>query len=158
MVTVVPIDDAGQAISTASKTALEQLYNGNGSTIPPMREVNFEVHVIDPEHTTIDVTFTAVAWGGYDPEAVEDAAVEAIQSYLDPAMWGQPLFGDERLWVNETTIRLGELYTVLNEVDGLRHVTALTFRKAGGVLGTGDVVMDGPAPLPTSGTISAAVS
>lgn len=154
MVTVFSLRDDGEWISAPSRAATDILFNGNGSTIRPLREVTFAVHIGEPTYTTVDVDFDATAWPGHDPAVVEADAITAVQSYLYPGMWGQPLFGDERVWENEDTIRLGELYTVLNNVDGLRNVTALTFAAAGDPLDDIDVVMGGPAPLPRAGAIT----
>jgi hypothetical protein len=159
MVTIFALDAAGEAVSSGVKTLIDVLFNGDGATIEAMREVTFEIHVDDPTYTSVDVNFTATALPGWDPAAVSAGLVAAVQTYLDPALWGQPMIGETRAWVNKNKVRLGELYTALNTVPGVHTVDAVTFRKhATGSFATTDLLLDGPAPLPRSGTITPTVT
>jgi hypothetical protein len=151
MVTVFPIDEAGEPLSAAVKQELDDLLQAE-------REINFIVHVRDPIYNLIDVTFTAIAHVEFDPVEVEVQAEQAIRDYLSPINWGQPEFGDERRWIKIDKIRIGELYTVLNRVEGLNYVTALTFALQGQSLAATDVTLIGSAPLPRSGQITGTVT
>ena len=138
------------------------------------REVNFVVNVIDATYTTFDVTFTAIAYPGWDLPAVEVAAESAVATYLSPSNWGRTtnrLFEaagmtgdpgdtdtDDRSWVNETVMRYLELATVINNVEGINYVSALTFGISGQALGSVNVTLPRAAPLPRPGVINGSVS
>lgn len=146
MVAVATTDADGNPNSSLVKAEVDAL-------LQAMREVNFVVSVIDPTYTTIDVTYKAVAWPGWDAESVQASADAALASYLSPATWGLPPTGqDSSEWINEDKVRFLEVAQVLNSVDGLRYVTEL---KVDG--GTADVTLTGAAPLPKPGTISGTV-
>lgn len=140
MISIAAIDEDGQAVGAGTKTAIDTLLEAK-------REVNFDVRVIDPTYTIVNVVFTAVALPGFDPAAVEADAEAAVADYLDPANWGG---GDESpaTWRDEETVRYLEVASVLNAVEGLDIVTALTLAKNGGAAGTADIDLDTPLPLP----------
>ena len=122
MVTVVGVDEDGAALSGGTKTAGEEL-------LESLREVTFEVHIIDPTYTTVDVAFTATAYSGFDADTVALDAIAALESYLSPQNWGLPNFGDAASttgWVDEPYVRHWEVIEVLNRVDGLHWVDTLT--------------------------------
>ena len=146
MVAVAVADEAGEPCSQGVKTAVDDLLQGH-------REVTFVVNVIDPSYTVVDVKFKAVAWPGFDATVVEQNAIEAIRAFLAPRDWGQPDYGELRAWHNESVVRVGELYAVLNSVEGLRYVSELSLAKEGDPLGTVDVQLGGPAPLPRPGDV-----
>lgn len=149
-VTVAVADAAGEAVPALEPQVRDLLQS--------MRETSFEVWVIGPTYTPVDVTWAAVAWPGWDPADVEARGDAAVAEYLDPALWGAPPRGETRPWVFDDRVRLGELYEVLNRVDGLHHVTALTFARSGDPLAAADVVLAGPAPLPRAGAIAGDVA
>jgi len=142
-VTVVVVDENGNALSAAVKNEADALLQAN-------REVNFLAYVIDPTYTVIDVRADVSCFPMYDPAQVCPMVVEALAAYLSPATWGQPTYGDPsgRTWNNQTTVRYLELTQVVNEVEGVDYVKTLTFGKEGTTLGTADYVMTGVAPLP----------
>lgn len=144
MVAIAAHDEDGAAVGAGVKAEIE-------STLEAMREVNFVVNVIDPEFTTIDVTFTATIHDGYDPDEVITDAEEALAEFLSPLNWGLPPSGtgETREWINTDKVRYLDVATVINNVDGINAVTALTVEG-----GTADVTMTGAAPLPTPGTIT----
>lgn len=150
---VAAIDSLGAPVSAATKTAIKD-------GLEAMRETNYAVRVMDPTTTKIDVTFTAVALDGYDPAEVQADAIQAVKDYLSPARWGLPTggTGQEREWRNVTTVRLGDLYTVINNVLGVAHTTALTLAIDGNALAAADVTLPGKAPLPQWDTISGTVT
>ena len=150
-VTLALVDDDGAAVSGGVKTAVDAL-------LQAMREVNFEVWIIDPTYTTIDVSFTATAYPGYDAPTVQAAAEAAVEDYLSAATWGLLPYSDERVWVSDDKVRYLEIAEALNRVDGLRYVTALTIGPGGGPMGTTDVTLSGVAPMPVAGVVSGTVS
>ena len=121
-----------------------------------MREVNFQVLVVDPTYTTIDVDFTFTAYPDWDPDEVTAAAEAAVAEYLSPALWGVRE-GDVAesfpTWLNEPDVRYLEVARVLRTVDGLRYVDSLEIEG-----GTADVPLTGIIPLPLPGTITGAPS
>lgn len=151
MVAVAAIDSSGEDVSSGIKSQIDELLQSR-------REVNFIVQVFAPTYTTIDVTFTAVAYPDWNITDVEARAEQAVNEYLSPALWGLPPFGDEPRWIKQDTIRIGELYSVLNSVDGLHYVTALTFGLGGGAQAGTNVTLAGDAPLPRPGTVAGTVT
>jgi len=146
MFTVVPIDPDGLARSQPQMTDLKAAIDARLLT-------GVVSHVIAPTYTTINVTFTATSYPPYQPDAVQEAAILAVQEFLSPARWGLAPYGDEPVWLNEPTVRVNDLIGVLERVDGLRHVTALTVNG-----GTVDITLAGPAGLPTVGTVTGIVA
>ena len=138
-VAVYAIDDAGANLDPAVKSAVESL-------LEAMREVNFVVKAADPTRSNVEVAATVEAYDGFDHAQVKAAAEVALAEYLDPAEWGRPNFGDEESnpgWVNSTVVRLYEIAEVLNRVDGVHYVSALTIN---GV--AADLTMAGVVALP----------
>jgi len=82
-----------------------------------------------------------------------------VADYLSPKTWGRnPVLSvPETEWVNETHVRYLELAEVINRVEGINYISALTFAKTGDPLATTDVIMSGAAPLPTPGAINGTV-
>lgn len=146
MITVVAVDEDGEAVSAPIKAQID-------AYLTALREVNFIVNTADPTYTTVDVTFTAVAWAGWDAEEVETAAETAVANFLSPATWGQGPDGNTNEWNNEPVVRYLEVAAVLNGVQGLNYVSALTIDG-----GTADIEMTGVAPLPRAGTIDGTVT
>lgn len=127
--TVAIADEAGAAESGGVKTAVDV-------GLTALREVGWDVFVIDPTYATIAVTFAATSYPDADPDAVELAAIAAVQDYLDPATYGQREdTGEAREWLNDPTIRFLELAERLQRVVGLRFVDALTLGRVRTVTG-----------------------
>jgi Baseplate J-like protein len=149
-VTVVCVDANGDPCTAGVKQQVDDLLQAE-------REVNFLVFVADATYTQIAVTVDVSSYPGYDPADVA-ARIEAdLTSYLSPANWGVPPYGDTsgRSWVNDTTVRYLELAEVVNETEGVHYIRTLSLGIEGQALGQADVVMTGVAPLPQPGTISA---
>jgi hypothetical protein len=148
-VTVVVTDENGNPCSSTVKTEVLTL-------LQAQREVNFLVFVADPTYTTIDVTFQVKVYPGYDPAEVAGRVITQLQTYLSPASWGQPPYGDTsaRSWINDTTVRYLEVAEQINRVDGVNYIVTLTIGPHGGTMGTADVPMTGPAGLAKAGTIT----
>ena len=159
-VSVAAVDDAGAAVSSGIKLAIDDYLEAK-------REVNFVVAEIDPDYYPIDVNFTAVSKPGFVASDVEAAAEAAVTSYLSPANWGLPDVAVNAsatsftpMWINTTVVRLYELATVINEVPGIDYIAAgsLQIRVSGGSFGILDINLGGPAPMPQPGTINGTVT
>lgn len=144
------VDTDGEAVTGSVRTAVDVLFNGNGTTIEPIRERGFKAPVIDPTYTTIGCAFTFVARTGFDPVAVKAAAEDAVSAALSPSAWGG-ISGDERTWENERIVYAGRIYEVLYTVDGMQAVTSLTL--SGGTASGADRLLPGVAPLTRAGSI-----
>jgi hypothetical protein len=150
-VTVAVQDVAGEAIPATSRQEV-------ADTLAAGRVLNLAVAVIDPTYTSIDVTFTAHAYPGWDPATVELAAEQAVRDALAPANWGRPPLADQTAWVDEPTVYRNVLIGVIERVEGVRRVDTLTLAKTGQALATTDVALLGPAGLPRAGAINGTVT
>lgn len=147
-VTLCPIDAAGAAVSGTVLTNVQA-----ATQDPSLNLLNLSVQIIAPTVTAFPVTFVAHALPGYDTTAVHDAAVAALQAYLSKANWGSFDPSGVPSWRESLTVRHGELYAVLNSVQGLDYVDSL---HVNGV-SDGDMTLTGPAALPNA-TVTGAVS
>lgn len=160
---------------TAERTVAVAVVEADGTTVTAeikdqvrtylesLRETNFAAPVIDPTYTAIDVTWAGKARVGWDPADVQARGNAALAAYLDPALFGNPDDGDPGTpgtleWTIETVVRYGELYAVLNDVEGLDYVSTLTLRKGAGAFTEANVTLDGVAPLPLAGAIVGTVT
>src|SRR5215467_13010277 len=152
-VTVAVCDSDGQPVAPTVKQEVDDL-------LQAAREVNFLVFVVDPTYTTVDVTFAATSFPGWDPADVQARAITAVRNYLDPGSWGVPPFGDTsgRSWLNATVVRHNELIALIDRVDGVDFVNTVTLAASGGALGTADVTLAAVAPMPKAGTINGTVT
>lgn len=155
-VAVAVVDEDGADLSGGVKTQIEDL-------LESLREINFVVAVFDADRSTIKVSTTFTTYPGYTGTAVEDSVEAAITDYLSPKNWGLPRFGDTASfngggWRNETVVYRNELISLVDRVDGVDHVTALTLAKGAAALGTSDVTLDGVVSLTTPGVINATAS
>ena len=148
-VTVAVVGADGEPVPSEAKQAADDLLQSS-------REVNFLAFIIDPAYTTIDVDFVVTAYPGFDLADVEARAIDAVTSFLSPETWGVPPYGDTsgRSWINARTVRLLEVASVLNNVEGVNYVSSLTLNAAGQPPGTADVNLAGMAPLPRPGAIT----
>jgi hypothetical protein len=158
MITVAVADAGGLDPGPAVRASVQ-------ATLDAEREVNFTVWVIAPTYTNIDVAFTVRAWPNYTVADVQARAAAAVADFLSPATWASGPTGDATTWYPDPTsasgasvVRFGELYEVLNAVQGVRYVEAVTLGVHGGALAATDVTLPGPAALPTAGTITPTVN
>lgn len=145
-VAVVAVDSDGGNITEAAKAAARSLVTADDA-----RLLNLVVNVIDPTRTPIAVDFTVAVWPDYAEDAVVKNAKDAVASYLSPANWGQPNYGDRRAWVNSPVVRYLEVAQVLNEVPGVNYVASLKLNND-----TADVTLPGAAPMPGTATVTGA--
>lgn len=152
-VVVAAVDESGEAISSALKTELDTYLQG-------LRQQNFVVNVLDVSYTTIDVTFTVVKLPQADAADVESRTESAVALYFDPANWGIPTYpADGRGLERQTTLRIQELYTILNDTQGVDYISALTFSAgAGATQDATDKTLLGTIPMTRPGTIVGTVT
>jgi Baseplate J-like protein len=148
-VTVVAIDEDGEAVSSAIKQEIDDL-------LQSMREVNFLVWEADPTYTTIDVTYDVVCYPEQVAADVIARTTANLNKYLSPANWGLPPYGDTsaRSWINQTVVRYLEISEVINRTDGVHYINTLTICVSGGTMGTADIALTGVAPLTRPGTMT----
>lgn len=145
-VAVYAIDDAGANVSSLVKAAI-------AAELDARREVGFLFYVGDASRTQVKVSVTVVAWPGVDATGLQTSISGVLTDYLSAANWGlDPLDSDPGIWLNETVVRRLELVSLVDRVEGVKYVSSLTLAEQSGVLGTSDVTLSGPAPLPTPGT------
>lgn len=141
MITLVPVNTSGLPISAGGKTEVEEL-------LEAMREINFVVHVIDPDYTVVNATFTAEILDGYDASDTIDLAEANVAAFLDPTDWGQPPLGETREWPEERgTVLALDVATVVNNTEGVARCTAATVNAGS------SVTLTGRGKMPTAGTI-----
>jgi hypothetical protein len=148
-VTVVCVDADGQPLAAPIKQQVDDL-------LQAQREVNFLTFVEDPTYTTIDVSFAVMSYPGYDPNDVASRVIAQLTSYLSPAGWGVPPYGDTsaRSWINDTDVRYLEIAEQINRVDGVHYINTLALCVSGGTLGQADLTLSGIAPMPEPGSIT----
>jgi uncharacterized phage protein gp47/JayE len=122
----------GAVLSAPQKTEL--LTNLEESAL-----ANLVVHLVDPTINTQAVTTTVKALQGFDITEIQTAIEDAINGYLSPMTWE---------W--GTTLRLFELTTLINNVEGVDYIVTQTTPNA-------DVVLTGVAPLVDAGTLTITV-
>lgn len=145
-VTLATVDQAGVNVSSGVKSAV-------AGAIEAEREVNWDVFVIDPTRTTINISASVTVWDGFDASDVHARAEAALAAWLDPAAWGLPPTGEIPEWHDKPNARLGEAYDTIYNVQGVKDVTTLTLNG-----GTSDITLTGPAGLPAPGAISVTAS
>jgi hypothetical protein len=150
-VTVAPVMVDGTSVGSTIRAAIDALLQSE-------REVNFLVYVVDPVYDTVDVTATVKCWTGFTTSDVQTRAAAALTAWLQPSRWGIGSDGDPTTWVDERSVRLGEVYEVLNAVEGVRYVQgAPTIGLNGGAQTAADHTIGAGTAIPVltlPGTIS----
>ncbi len=142
--TAITTSAAGGDVSTPIREAIEAEIEEN--TVDGL-----QVHVINPTRTPITIAYTATSYPDWDPEAVRASADEAVSDYLSDATWGRLPSGE---WQEDKLVRFGEIYAVLNGVQGLNHVTSVVIN---GLANT-DHTLAGPGALPELTSVTGTVS
>jgi hypothetical protein len=147
MVTVIPVQVDGTALSAGEKTALK-------AAMEALLQTGFVVNIADPEYTTVTITFTATVFPGFDTAIVQADAEAAVLDFISPAKWGDPPFGDLRLWLDQSKVRRDDLFGVLHTVRGLNDVTALTINGSSSADLTLTITNAHPVGLPAAAPTS----
>lgn len=156
-VTVFVLDPTGAAVSAPLKAAVVTYLNS-------LREVNWLNYCGDPVFFDISVKWTAHAIPGFVAATVNTSIIAAVTAYLSAVNWGKPALESYTNWTlleGYDKVRLGELYEVINNVDGVAYVDTL-FLKAGVVAPTTEILdvtlTGGQVVVPRAGSITGTVT
>lgn len=138
MVTVIPIDAAGQSILTTNPTLAQAI----DDDLESKREINFVVNIEAAQYTPLTVVWDAKAYPNFDLAALKIEVNAAITDYLSPANWGTRPYSAARVWDNTPVVRANKLIQLIENVDGISYVNTVTIN------GLANVTMPGIAPLP----------
>jgi uncharacterized phage protein gp47/JayE len=130
-IAVAVLGENGAALSTEAKDAIEQALEAAAVAI-------LDVHVVDVTVDTVPVSTQVHESAGYTQAAVTEAVQDAITAYIDPMTWA---------WGG--VIRLNELISLIDQVDGVDYVVSVTID---GVAANYTIV--GPATLPDAGVVT----
>ncbi len=136
MVTVALVDDDGLPATTEARDeAVEELER--------LREVNFEVHTIEPTYTAVDVVYEVGLRDDAEEAETLEACDAAVERYLSPARFsgGEE---DPPRWRLGSTVRRNLVIAALAGVAGVAIVEDVTLNGA-----DDDVELSGRAPLPS---------
>jgi uncharacterized phage protein gp47/JayE len=150
-VTVAITDAEGNA---PSPQLMQQVY----TVLDEAREVNFQVYVIPPTYTTINVQAQVTPYPGYLADEVAAAAEGMLRTWLDPLTWGSQTVGEVQTWVRDLKVRLYEAVDWLNRADGVFYVDQVMLAKDGEAFAAADISLAGAAPLPRFGTADITVN
>ena len=133
-VTVGVADSAGGPLSTQQMSDLED-------ELESFALASLTVHVVEPNWNVIDTETIVTAKSGYSQAAVEDAISDMLFEYLSAKTWD---WGD--------TVRINELISKVDQIEGVDYVESVEATIAGGTMGPTDVTLVGPLPLVRSGS------
>lgn len=136
------VDSSGNVVSTTIQAEII-------SYLEAQRELNFIVTFIQPTVTTVDVAYTAHITSGSDWATVEAAVNAALENYLSNANWGGGGSSPPTWDATATTVRYLQVAAVIEAVQGVDYVSALTLNGS-----SADVALSGVAPLANYGTIT----
>jgi hypothetical protein len=143
--TIFVTDANGNPLSPTNMDQLE-------AWVERYRPLNYVVSVTAPSYTQIYVTVLVKVLPNYDPTSVGVNVQTALTGWLSAANWGNPL-SQSGVWLNSgqgyNVIRFKEAIAVAT-VPGVAYVDTLTLGTAPSPSGTSDILLPGPAPLPTS--------
>lgn len=119
------------------------------SILDAQREVNFIVHVIDPDYTSVDVSVEVKLRLDEDPALVEESIELALNQVIGPATWAGGNLSPPVWQPGSGVVRYLEIAALVLGVPGVEYIIDLKLDGA-----TQDVVLFGDAPLPEIGTLS----
>jgi hypothetical protein len=145
------VDINGAALGATVKAAVVALFSTD-------RLVNTTFTVVDSTDTTVNVEYNVLAAAGQDPTDLISRCNTALEGYLNPVTYGQPVGGDPTntgLWQNTPTLSPNVLIGLLSSVVGVRQVNTLSISAAGiANNANGSLTLAGQFPLPLCGTLS----
>ena len=137
--TAVVMDPAGADVSGTIKAEALAL------VVEAFRLLGLQGYIIDPTRTPIAVAYSFTTLPGWEQAAVKAAADAAVTAALSPPEWGLITnAAGVQEWEEDLLVRYGELYGVLDNVDGLKDVNTLTIN----TLAHTDAALTGPGALP----------
>jgi hypothetical protein len=152
-------DVNGDALNEDTLTAIQAWLAGGtveDVVYPGYREINFIVNVMSPTYVQMSIAYEIHALPGFGSANVIANVNAALAAYLDPASWGSQLPGAlDPTWYSSAlgfgTVRINKLIGIVEAVPGVDYVLTGTMTLGtapGSPVGTTDVAMVGPAPLP----------
>lgn len=150
-VRVTVTDATGEALSPFGQVALLAEYQ-------KLQLVNTQVDVEDATYTTLNVTYAAVAFPGFDPTAVKAQIDSVLSDYLTPRRWGtQPATqSGSANWVLDNVVRRNKVIGLIGSLPSVNYVESLTL--APGPDAAGNVTLAGAIALPRLGVLSGTVT
>lgn len=133
-ITVAVLGEDGTPLSTGAKNEILADLEARAVAI-------LIVHVIDITVVTVPFTAQVHLLDGYDDAVTQDAVEDAIRSYVDPMAWQ---------WGG--VIRINEIISLIDRVDGVDYVGAVTINGL-----AVDYAISGAATLPKAGTVTVTV-
>lgn len=130
-ITVAVLGENGATLSTEAKDAIEQALEAAAVAI-------LDVHVVDVTVDTVPVATQIHELPGYTQAAVTEAVQDAVTAYIDPMTWA---------WGG--VIRLNELVSLIDQVEGVDYVNTVTID---GV--AANYTITGAATLPKAGVVT----
>ncbi len=100
-----------------------------------------KVEVINAEISTITVTATVAKIASYASSTVMTSVTAALDNYLDPDKWA---------W--SQSVRVNEIISLLDQVDGVDYVTSVSLAATGNATVSGDVTLTNLGTLTVPGT------
>jgi hypothetical protein len=152
-VTVVVTDEDGEPLSAPVKADVKAL-------LESYREVNFIIFVVDPDYTTVNVTYTVQPMPGYEVEVIASVNA-ALTEYFQPGKWGHTYVGGDYGsaqaggvdWLYQTEINHYEVANVINDALGVDLVMALTINGSSAMT----IPLSGATPLTRPGVMTGTV-
>lgn len=139
MLSIAALGADGDSVTDPLKTEISD-------AIAAVREVNFQINMIDVNTTAITIGATVVTYAGVDVAEVEAAVDAALTDYLHPLNWGRPIDEESNLdWVLDDKVRLYEVAAVINSVASVNYIEAGSLTINGVA---GDLTMTGAVPMP----------
>lgn len=139
-VTVFGVDSTGSALTSPIKTAVVASMQGSN------RPQAVTVHAADPTYNNLTITASIRLVLGADQTATVAAVQAALNTAFSKASWGAdpdaPGGWRPPTTTNERTISTFDVAAVIDDIDGVAAVTAVT------VNGGASLVLTGYAPLP----------
>lgn len=129
--TVAVLGENGAALSTEQKDAIELDMEARAVAI-------LDVHVVDVTIVTVPLAVQFHLFAGFDSATVIQSIKDAINGYVDPLTW---------TWGGK--IRLNEIISLVDRVDGVDYVMTTTINAV-----AGDYTITGAATLPNAGVIT----
>lgn len=131
-VTVAVAGASGATLTSGTKATIE-------ADLVNRMHAGLTINVVDADVTTVDVAIRVLRYAASDDATTEANVVAAISSYLNPDTWP---------WSD--TVRVNELIAAADNAAGVDTVLEVT-------IPSGDLALDGFAPLAKAGTITVTV-
>ncbi len=130
-ITVAVLGEGGATLSTEAKDAIEQALEASAVAV-------LDVHVVDITIDTVPFAFQVHLKDGFTSGSVITGVQDAVAAYVDPLTWQ---------WGG--IIRLNEMISLVDHVDGVDYVNTATID---GV--AGNYTVSGAATLPQAGVVT----